>query len=185
MLSLFFFSSLHVCSSVNVLFYDRPHLRERKKRLRSFSRRVFKRSSALSRLSTLNTVQGSMDVFLHVCEWVRAWMWKHASCFSNWCQWNILFWKPRTILMLQIRSRLNADLIIVPQQHAVYKLSLLIASGIITFTFHHVIYCNFVLFSSFRSLAVGKMTAVLSRGGRHRCSCLHPSCLWPQQWKMW
>lgn len=47
-------------------------------------------------------------------------------------------------------------------------------------SFHHVIYCNFDVFSSFRSLAVGKMTAALSRGGRHR-----RSGLWPQQWKMW
>lgn len=68
-----------------------------------------------------------------------------------------------------IRFRLNTDLMILPQ-HAVCELFLLTASWIITFTYHHVIYCNFAVFSSFRSLAVGKMTAALSWGGRHWCS---------------
>lgn len=45
-------------------------------------------------------------------------------------------------------------------------------------------YCNFAVFLSFRSLAVGKMTAALSWGGRHRGSYRHLSCPWPQHWRL-
>lgn len=51
---------------------------------------------------------------------------------------------------------------------------------------HLLAFCrNFVISASCRSLAAGKMTAALSRGGRHRRPCRHRSCLWPPQWNMW
>lgn len=169
-LSLFSFSRLHVCSCVNVLFYDRPHLREGKKRDWGHFPGECANEALLSAVCQCCPLFRLLGCVLHVCQRVRKWERAREVFFRTDVNKNTYH---HTDVRLDLNYILN-DFI------TVYFKTLCVSSSP-----SHVIYCNVVFFWSFRSLAVGKMTAALRRGGRPPRSYRHLSCLWPQQWKMW